>query len=98
MPEVEIYTRMMCGYCSAAKSLLKRKGAKFKEHDASYNQELRAEMRKKTNGASTFPQIFIGGRHIGGCDELHALEGTGQLDGLLGIEPEAAEATETEGS
>lgn len=83
MTEVTIYTRMMCGYCSAAKHLLENKGVAFTEHDASYSPELRREMIQRSNGGSTFPQIFIGDTHVGGCDDLHALEASGQLDQLL---------------
>jgi len=82
MTEVTIYTRMMCGYCAAAKRLLDRKGVAYTEHDASFSQELRAEMMQRS-GRSTFPQIFIGERHIGGSDDLHALEAQGGLDPLL---------------
>lgn len=83
MTEVTIYTRMMCGYCSAAKRLLDRKGAKYTEHDASFSPELRQEMIQRANGRSTFPQIFIGDVHVGGSDELHALEREGRLDQML---------------
>ena len=83
MQDVTIYTRQLCGFCSAAKALLERKGVNYTEHDASYSQELRAEMMQKSHGARTFPQIFIGDTHVGGCDELHALEHAGKLDALL---------------
>lgn len=83
MAEVTIYTRQGCGYCSRAKSLLASKNVAFTEHDATYSQELRQEMIGKANGRSTFPQIFINGDHVGGCDELHALERTGKLDPML---------------
>lgn len=83
MAEVVIYTRQLCGYCARAKSLLASKGVSFTEHDATYSQELRQEMIGKANGRSTFPQIFIDGRHVGGCDELHALDRDGKLDPLL---------------
>lgn len=83
MVDVTIYTRMMCGYCSAAKRLLDSKGAAYTEHDASFSPELRQEMITRARGSSTFPQIFIGDRHVGGCDELHALERAGRLDALL---------------
>lgn len=84
MVDVTIYTRMACGYCTAAKRLLDRKGAAYTEHDASFSPELRQEMIARTNGRSTFPQIFIGDVHVGGCDDLHALEEQGRLDALLG--------------
>ena len=83
MADVTIYTRMMCGYCMAAKRLLDRKGVAYVEHDASFSPELRREMISRANGRTTFPQIFIGSRHVGGSDELHELERQGQLDGLL---------------
>ena len=83
MTDVTIYTRMMCGYCSAAKSLLERKGVSFVEHDASFSPELRQEMISRARGRTTFPQIFIGDYHVGGSDELHALDRQGKLDGLL---------------
>jgi glutaredoxin 3 len=83
MVDVTIYTRAMCGYCSAAKRLLERKGVAYTEHDASFSPELRREMISRANGRTTFPQIFIGSTHIGGCDDLHALEAEGRLDRLL---------------
>lgn len=83
MVDVTIYTRAMCGYCSAAKRLLDSKGVAYKELDASFSPELRQEMISRANGRSTFPQIFIGAQHVGGCDDLHALEQTGRLDALL---------------
>ncbi len=83
MVDVTIYTRIMCGYCAAAKSLLERKGVIYTEHDASFSPELRQEMLAKSNGRYTFPQIFIGDVHVGGSDDLHALEAQGRLDALL---------------
>lgn len=83
MTDVTIYTRQMCGYCSAAKNLLSRKDVDFTEHDATFDPALRKEMVQRANGASTFPQIFIGDRHVGGCDDLMAMERAGKLDGLL---------------
>ncbi|WP_350335419.1 glutaredoxin 3 [Coralliovum pocilloporae] len=83
MAQVTIYTRQFCGYCSRAKKLLEKKGAKYKEHDATYSPALKAEMVKKANGKKTFPQIFIGDKHVGGCDELFDLEWDGKLDKLL---------------
>jgi glutaredoxin 3 len=74
---------MMCGYCAAAKRLLQRKGIAFTEQDASFSPELRQEMIQRANGRTTFPQIFIGDLHVGGSDDLHALEARGALDGLL---------------
>ncbi len=83
MADVTIYTRQGCGYCVAAKRLLERKGVAFVEHDATGNPTLRQEMIERAAGGSTFPQIFIGGTHVGGCDDLHALEAEGRLDALL---------------
>ncbi len=83
MSNVTIYTRMGCGYCAAAKRLLDRKGVAYVEHDASFSADLRQEMIQRAGGRSTFPQIFIGDRHIGGSDELHALEREGRLDSML---------------
>jgi len=82
MPEVTIYTRMMCGYCAAAKRLLEKKGVAFVEHDASFSPELRQEMIERS-GRATFPQIFIGDLHVGGSDDLYALDAGGRLDALL---------------
>ncbi|NKB53786.1 MAG: glutaredoxin 3 [Rhizobiaceae bacterium] len=84
MNSVTIYTRQMCGYCTAAKNLLKNKGAAITEHDATFDPDLRQQMMSRSHGSSTFPQIFIGDDHIGGCDDLMALERAGHLDGLLG--------------
>ena len=80
---VEIYTRPGCGYCSAAKSLLTRKKATFTEFDIAKNPSWREEMYDRAGGGSTFPQIWIGGTHVGGCDELYSLDREGKLDGLL---------------
>jgi len=83
MARVEIYTRMFCGYCTAAKRLLDSKGVAYEEHDLSLGGPKRAEMIERTNGRSTFPQIFIDGVHVGGCDDLHALDDAGKLDPML---------------
>jgi glutaredoxin 3 len=83
MTEVVIYTRDFCYYSDAARELLKRKGVVFKEINATGNRELRNEMIERANGGSTFPQVFIGETHVGGCDELYALEEQGKLDALL---------------
>ena len=80
---VEIYTRPGCGYCSAAKSLLMRKKAIFTEFDIAQNPSWRQEMYDRVGQGSTFPQIFIGETHIGGCDDLYALDREGRLDELL---------------
>jgi glutaredoxin 3 len=83
MAEVVIYTRDFCYYSDAARDLLTRKGVAFKEINASGNRELRSEMIERANGGSTFPQIFIGETHVGGCDDLYSLEEAGKLDALL---------------
>lgn len=80
---VEIYTRPGCGYCSAAKSLLTRKQVAFREFDVAVNPDWRQDMVQRSAGGSTFPQIFIGSQHVGGCDDLYALDREGKLDGLL---------------
>ena len=80
---IEIYTRPGCGYCSAAKSLLTRKKAVFTEFDLATDPGLRQQMWDRAGAGSTFPQIFIGSTHVGGCDELYALDREGKLDGLL---------------
>jgi glutaredoxin 3 len=83
MPSITIYTTATCPYCIAAKALLKRKGASFHEIDVAGRPELRAEMRTKAGGVNTVPQIWIGETHVGGCDDLHALDAAGKLDPLL---------------
>lgn len=83
MPTVEIYTTPLCGYCHAAKRLLTVKGVTFSEIDLSRQPERRAEMVARAAGGRTVPQIFIDGTHVGGCDDLYALEGAGRLDPLL---------------
>lgn len=82
MADVEIYTRPGCGFCTRAKALLERKGVSFREYDAYEDPGARDKMIERSN-RSTFPQVFIDGKHIGGCDDLHALERSGQLDPLL---------------
>lgn len=87
MTAIEIYTRPGCGYCSAAKSLLTRKKAAFIEFDVGKNPGFRQEMYDRAGEGSTFPQIFIGPTHVGGCDDLYALDRAGKLDAMLsGIE------------
>jgi glutaredoxin 3 len=83
MPRIEIYTTRWCGYCHAAKTLLTRKGVTFTEINLSAEPGRRAEMMARANGRYTVPQIFIGETHVGGSDELHALERAGKLDPLL---------------
>ena len=83
MPKVEIYTGMMCGYCMRALRLLESKKIAYEEIDVSLNSKLRGKMRERANGRGTVPQIFIDGAHIGGCDDLYALEASGRLDDML---------------
>jgi len=83
MKPVEIYTSPLCGFCTAAKRLLKQKGVKFSEVNVLAQPNRKAEMIKRANGGRTVPQIFVGEVHVGGCDELYALERAGKLDGLL---------------
>ena len=83
MADVVVYTRQFCGFCNAAKALLTQKGVDFVEHDATFAPDLRAEMMERS-GRTTFPQIFINDKHVGGCDDLHALDQAGNLDPLLG--------------
>ena len=83
MTQVTIYTRLGCGYCSRAKRLLDDKGVHYIEHDASFSPELRSEMIQRANGKTTFPQIFIDDYHVGGCDDLFALESEKRLDPML---------------
>ena len=83
MKQVEIYTTRFCGFCVAAKRLLTQKSVNFSEIDVGAEPDKRAEMMQRANGGRTVPQIFIGGRHIGGCDELYQLERAGKLNDLL---------------
>jgi glutaredoxin 3 len=83
MPKITIYTTPICPYCVRAKSLLKKKGASFEEIDVFMDSAAREEMEVKSNGRRTVPQIFIGSKHVGGCDELYSLENAGKLDPLL---------------
>lgn len=83
MPPVEIYTTRYCPYCTSAKALLKRKGVDFTEIDLAGNWERRDEMIQRAKGRATVPQIFIGDVHVGGCDDLHALDRAGKLDPML---------------
>lgn len=80
---VVIYTRATCPYCIRAKRLLEMRGARFEEIDINRAPERRAEMIERAGGRTTVPQIFIGGRHVGGCDDLFELEMEGRLDALL---------------
>ena len=83
MARVEIYTTPICGFCMAAKRLLQSKGASFTEIDVMRTPEKRAEMTQRANGGRTVPQIFIDDTHVGGCDDLYALDRAGKLDPML---------------
>jgi glutaredoxin 3 len=83
-PRVEMYTKWGCGFCARAKALLGSKGVEFEEYDITMGGPKRDEMLGRSNGGTTVPQIFIGGVHVGGSDDLAALERTGKLDMLLG--------------
>jgi glutaredoxin 3 len=83
MKPVTIYSTMMCPYCHAAKNLLSRKGVKYDEIDVTFAPGKRSDMTVRAGGKRSVPQIFIGDDHVGGCDELHALEQAGKLDPML---------------
>ena len=83
MAKIEIYTKGFCSFCSRAKALLASKSVAYEERDITMGGPDRAEMIQRANGRTTVPQIFIDGRHIGGCDDLYALERGGELDPLL---------------
>ena len=83
MATIDIYTIRYCPYCQDAKELLSGKGVSFNEIDATGNRDLRKEMIERANGRSSYPQIFIGATHVGGCDDLYALDAAGKLDPLL---------------
>jgi glutaredoxin 3 len=85
MAEVEIYTTRFCPYCHAAKALLSRKGISFKEIDVTMDREGRRKMTERAQGRMTVPQIFVGATHVGGCDDLYALDEAGRLDPLLAV-------------
>ena len=83
MAKVEIYTKMTCPYCIRAKMLLKQKGVEIEEIRVDFGGEKKQEMIQRADGRMTVPQIFIDGRHVGGCDDLFELESAGELDQLL---------------
>jgi glutaredoxin 3 len=85
MAEVEIYTQPWCGFCARAVNLLSRKGVAFHEIDAPHGSEARQESVRRSGGGTTVPQIFINGVHVGGCDDLMALERQKKLDAMLGL-------------
>jgi glutaredoxin 3 len=84
MPKIEVYSSQFCGYCARAKRLLSQKGVDWVEIDVIENPEKRAEMIQRAGGRMTVPQIFIDGKHVGGSDDLYALDHAGKLDPLLG--------------
>jgi glutaredoxin 3 len=90
MTSVEIYTQQYCPYCHWAKELLTRKDVEFREIDVTTDPQMRQEMVARANGGTTVPQIFIGATHVGGCDQLYALEEGGKLDALLAEEGKRA--------
>ena len=83
MARVEIYTKIFCSYCASAKRLLGDKGVAFEEHDITLGGARRAEMIQRADGRTSVPQIFIDGAHVGGSDDLHALDRDGRLDSML---------------
>jgi len=85
MAEVLIYSSMFCGYCARAKALLDRKGVAYEDIDVMANPKRKPEMVERAGGRTTVPQIFIDGKHVGGCDDLHAHDAAGKLDPLLGL-------------
>jgi glutaredoxin 3 len=89
MTSVTIYTTPFCGYCHSAKRLLSQKGVEFKEIDVGYDPAERQAMVQRAGGRRTVPQIFIGDRHVGGCDDLYRLDAKGELDALLAGQGEA---------
>ncbi|MGJ8603758.1 MAG: glutaredoxin 3 [Marivita sp.] len=85
MKNIEIYTSPLCGFCHAAKRLLTQKGASFTEIDVLAHPDRKPEMIQRANGGRTVPQIFIGDIHVGGCDDLFAMDRSGKLDPLLAV-------------
>lgn len=83
MASIDIYTKAFCPYCHRAKALLDGKGVSYEEIDITFGGPRRGEMIDRAGGRTTVPQIFIDGRHVGGCDDLHALDSAGKLDPLL---------------
>jgi glutaredoxin 3 len=83
MVKIEIYSSAFCGYCARAKRLLDQKGAAYDEYDVLADSSLRGAMEKRAGGRTSVPQIFIDGQHVGGCDDLYALDAAGKLDPLL---------------
>ena len=90
MANIEIYTSPFCGFCYHAKNLLSKKGVDFTEIDVTFHPGRRPEMMARANGQRTVPQIFIDDAHVGGCDELYALDADGKLDPLLSASTEVS--------
>ena len=86
MPEIEIYTQPWCPFCERAVHILSTKGVEFREIDAPHGSPLREDAKRRSGGRTTMPQIFIGEKHIGGCDDLVALDKAGKLDAMLKAE------------
>lgn len=82
-PSIVVYATLLCPYCHRAKALLRKKGVTFTEIDVGMDREKRTEMTKRAHGRCSVPQIFVGDTHVGGCDDLYALEDAGKLDSLL---------------
>ena len=85
LTKIEIYTTSLCGFCANAKRLLKKKGVVFTEYDVTFDRTKRQEMMSRAEGRTSVPQIFIGGKHVGGCDDLFDLEFDDELDPMLGL-------------
>lgn len=85
MPDIEVYTQPWCPFCERAMHILATKGVEFREIDAPHGSASRREALERSGGRTTMPQIFIGGQHIGGCDDLVALDRAGKLNPLLGV-------------
>ena len=85
MPDIEIYTQPWCPFCERAMHILTTKGVHFREIDAPHGSAARLEARRRSSGQTSVPQIFIGGEHIGGCDDMMALERAGKLNTILGL-------------
>jgi glutaredoxin 3 len=85
MPDIEIYTQPWCPFCERAMHILTTKGVEFKEIDAPRGSEARREARERSGGRTSVPQIFVGGQHVGGCDDMVALDRAGKLNTLLGL-------------
>jgi glutaredoxin 3 len=85
MPDIEVYTQPWCPFCERAMHILTTKGVQYREIDAPHGSDARREARERSGGRTTVPQIFIGGHHIGGCDDMVALDRAGKLNALIGL-------------